>query len=289
MRVEAYEAVTAFGRHILMSAKEIAEEMGFRVLSFNVDGLYVKKEGADKEEDFEPLLKEIERRTKMPIALDGFFKWMVFLPSRVDKRVPVANRFFGAFKDGSVRVRGIEMRRHDTPPFVYQAQADVLRRMAAALGDVSEEELVTEVLDMMRLRVSQLRAGAIPVEDLLITQRLSRAPGDYKVPSPGGKAAKQLEMLGKNMQPGMRVQFMFTHTKLGVTAWQAGHPMHIDTIDTERYIRLLVRAVHNIISVFGIDEELIREQVSGQLWLLPYVWQKEEVVGRKVTSLRYVK
>ncbi len=276
MRVEAYEAVTAFGRDILMQAKETAEELGFRVLSFNVDGLYVKKEGADKEADFEPLLKEIERRTKMPIALDGFFKWMVFLPSRVDKRVPVANRFFGAFKDGSIRVRGIEMRRHDTPPFVYQAQADVLRRMAAALGDVSEEQLVTEVLDMMRLRVSQLRAGAIPVEDLLITQRLSRAPSDYKVPSPGGKAAKQLEMLGKNIQPGMRVQFMFTHTDLGVTAWQAGHPMHIDTIDTERYIRLLVRAVHNIISVFGIDEDLIREQVSGQLWLLPYLWQKEK-------------
>ena len=215
----------------------------------------------------------------MPIALDGLFKWMVFLPSRVDKRVPVANRFFGAFKDGRIRVRGIEMRRHDTPPFVYQAEADVLRRMAAALGDVPEEQLVTEVLDMMRLRVSQLRAGAIPVEDLLITQRLSRAPGDYKVPSPGGKAAKQLEMLGKNMQPGMRVQFMFTHTKLGVTAWQAGHPLHIDTIDTERYIRLLVRAVHNIISVFGIDEDLIREQVSGQLWLLPYLWQKEEIKG----------
>jgi DNA polymerase elongation subunit (family B) len=138
--------------------------------------------------------------------------------------------------------------------------------------------LITEILDMMRLRVSQLRAGLIPVEDLLVTQRLSRAPSEYKVPSPGGKAAKQLEMLGKDMQPGMRVQFMFTHTELGVTAWQAGHPLHIDTIDTERYIRLLVRAVHNIISVFGIDEELIREQLSGQLWLLPYLWQKDKVV-----------
>ena len=284
MRVEAYEAVTAFGRDVLMRAKETAEEMGFRVLSFNVDGLYIKKEGASKEEDYKALLDEIEKRTGMPIDLDGLFKWMVFLPSRMDKRIPVANRFFGTFQDGSIRVRGIEMRRHDTPPFVYQAQAEVLRRMAEAVGNVSEEDLVTDVLDMMRLRVSQLRAGLVPAEDLLITQRLSRAPSDYKVPSPGGKAAKQLEMLGKNMQPGMRVQFMFTHTELGVTAWQAGQALHIETVDTERYIRLLVRAVHNIISVFGIDEELIREQLSGQLWLLPYLWQKEVVEAEYITN-----
>jgi len=283
MRVEAYEAVTAFGREVLMRAKETAEEMGFRVLYFNVDGLYVKKPGADKPEDFKPLLKEIEKRTKMPIDLDGIFRWMVFLPSRTDKRAPVANRNFGDFQARRIRERGIEMRRYDTPPFVYRAQADTLRRLADALDNVPEEELITEILDMMRLRVSQLRAGLIPVEDLLVTQRLSRAPSEYKVPSPGGKAAKQLEMLGKDMQPGMRVQFMFTHTELGVTAWQAGHPLHIDTIDTERYIRLLVRAVHNIISVFGIDEELIREQLSGQLWLLPYLWQKEKVVEDMLT------
>ena len=100
----------------------------------------------------------------------------------------------------------------------------------------------------------------------------------------------QLEMLGKDVQPGLRVQFMFTHTELGVTAWQAGQPLHIETVDTERYTRLLVRAVHNIISVFGIDEEVIREQVSGQLWLLPYLWQKEEIIQEsKNVHLMYLK
>ena len=97
-------------------AKEAAEDLGGTVLHMYVDGLWVKKDGARTPEDFRPMLDEIAARTGLPVALDGIYRWVAFLPSRMDSRLPVANRYFGVFQDGSTKVRGIEVRRRTPPP-----------------------------------------------------------------------------------------------------------------------------------------------------------------------------
>ena len=51
-RIEAHEAVTAYGREALLRAKEAAEDMGFTVLHMYVDGLWVKREGASSRSTF---------------------------------------------------------------------------------------------------------------------------------------------------------------------------------------------------------------------------------------------
>lgn len=119
-RIEAHEAVTTWGREALLRAKEAAEEHGFTVLRMYVDGLWVKREGCRQPQDFQPLLEDIARRTRLPVALDGVYRWNTFLPSRVDARWPVPNRYFGVFQDGSIKVRGIDMRRRDTTPFIAE-------------------------------------------------------------------------------------------------------------------------------------------------------------------------
>jgi DNA polymerase-2 len=134
-RIEAHEAVTAYGREALLRAKEVCEDFGFTVLHMYVDGLWVKPEadGAiTRPAEYEPLLAAITEHTHLPISLDGIFRWVAFLPSRQDGRVPVPNRYFGVFQDGSLKVRGIEVRRHDTPPFIAQTQKDMLEILAQA-------------------------------------------------------------------------------------------------------------------------------------------------------------
>ncbi len=51
-RIEAHEAVTAYGREALLRAKEAAEDLGFTVLHMYVDGLWVKKDGASQVQRF---------------------------------------------------------------------------------------------------------------------------------------------------------------------------------------------------------------------------------------------
>ncbi len=68
--------------------------------------------------DFQEVIDEISRQTTLGVSLDGVYRWVAFLPSRMDPRVPVANRYYGVFQDGSLKIRGIEARRRDTPPWV---------------------------------------------------------------------------------------------------------------------------------------------------------------------------
>ncbi|NJN44420.1 MAG: hypothetical protein HC806_06680, partial [Anaerolineae bacterium] len=71
------------------------------------------------------------------------------MPSRADDRVPVANRYFGLFEDGRVKVRGIEARRHDTPPFIVQTQMDILHAMRRLPGDRPLSDCVPQVRQML--------------------------------------------------------------------------------------------------------------------------------------------
>ncbi len=48
----------------------------------------------------------------------------------------------------------------------------------------------------------------MPLEDLLVTQRLSREIAQYKDPSPAARAAAQLEAIGQHVRPGQKVRFL---------------------------------------------------------------------------------
>ena len=112
-------------------AKEIAEDRGYEILHALVDSLYVQKAGATRE-DYESLNAEIEARTELPLAIEAIYRYVVFLPSRQFADVPVPNRFFAVAEDGTLKVRGLELRRHDTPPLVARMQQEALEILAEA-------------------------------------------------------------------------------------------------------------------------------------------------------------
>lgn len=253
-RIEAHEAVTAYGREALLRAKEAAEDLGYTVLHMYVDGLWVCKDGDRQAADFQPLLNEISARTGLPIALDGIYRWVAFLPSRVDRRIPVPNRYFGLFQDGSFKLRGIEARRHDTPRFIKDVQMEMLELMGKVPQPV--DSLPAQV-SLLRRRLSELRSGNIPLERLLVTQTLSRTLEEYRSPSPVARAVAQLAACGKSMRPGQRVRFLFTRGEPGVQAWDA--PAAGPVIpDLGRYVTLLVRAASSIVEPVGVDEQTLR-------------------------------
>ena len=246
-RIESHEAVTAYGRETLLRAKETAEDMDFRVLHMYVDGLWVQRPGSQAVADFQPLLDEIVTQTKLPTALEGVYRWVKFLPSRMDDRVPVANRYFGLFQDGRVKVRGIEARRHDTPPFIAQTQMDILREMGHLPDDRPLSDCIPHVRQMLRERVRAIRAGKVKLEDLLSTQTLTRTLDAYRVKSPVARAATQLEEAGKPTRPGQRVRFLFTRGAPRVYAWDLPTPPDPAMLDIPYYGELLLRAANTVL------------------------------------------
>lgn len=261
-RIEAHEAVTAYGREALLRAKEAAEEMGFTVLQMYVDGLWVKKPGMKEAADFQPLLDEVARRTGLPIALDGLYRWVAFLPSRADPRVPVPNRYFGAMRDGSLKVRGIEARRHDTPPFVAETQLQMLKLLAECDAD-RPKPCIEKALALLRRRLDELRCLRVPLKSLVVGQTLSRALDEYRVPSPPARAAAQMKAAGAQPRAGMRVRFLYTRGAPGVRAWDLAEQVNPKTVDVHYYRELLLRAALSVLQPFGMTETLLRQRISG--------------------------
>jgi DNA polymerase-2 len=258
-RIEAHEAVTAYGREALLRAKEAAEDLGFTVLHMYVDGLWVQKDGASNITNFQPVLDEIINRTGLSASIDGIYRWIAFLPSRVDARLPVANRYFGIYKDGSHKIRGVEARRRDTPSWIVNAQLSLLGYLAAAQSADELPNRLPGAVSLLRKAWFDLQKGIVPLEGLVASQRLSKELNDYRVPSPAARAAIQLQRIGKQVKQGQRVRFLYTRGDPGVYAWDLPNPPSPATIDVRQYQKLLLRAANTVLQPLGVDEDTLRD------------------------------
>ena len=97
------------------------------------------------------------------MSLEGIYRWIVFLPSKVQPRRPVANRYFGAFLDGTLKTRGIASCRTDIPPFVKEVQEELLQQMAKAEDRKDLEGQVPDLLERLGDYAALLKtAGSTP-------------------------------------------------------------------------------------------------------------------------------
>jgi DNA polymerase-2 len=247
-KIESHEAVTAMSRELMLQAKEVAEDMGFTVLHMYVDCLFVQQEGFHKPSDFIQLMNAIEEKTGIPIALEGVFKWVAFLASKRDARVPVPNQYFGAFQDGTLKYRGIELRRRDTTLWVRKIQLKALEILAHANTPHEFADRVPDVMALVEGAKQDLRIGRVPLGELVVRQRLSRAIEAYKTPSPAACAARQLQAHGRQFAPGQSLEFLFARNASGVHAWELEEALDSGKLDTKRYYKLLDRAIQTVLN-----------------------------------------
>ncbi|MDJ0752170.1 MAG: DNA polymerase domain-containing protein [Ardenticatenaceae bacterium] len=264
-RIESHEAVTAYGREALLQAKETAEKLGYTVMHMYVDGLWVRRQGVNRPAQVQPLLDGIRQATGLPIALEGIYKWVAFLPSRQDPRVPVPNRYFGVFQDGTLKMRGIATRRRDTSKWIAEVQEQLLRRLAAVPEGCALTSCLPDLIAILQKNLKRLDDGEVDLEKLLIKQKITRPVEAYKTLSPAARAARQLHAAGKERRPGQRIPFLFTRSSDGVHAWDLPVPPLPRSIDTDRYGELLLRAAHAIVEPLGVPEEELKRMVWGEL------------------------
>jgi len=246
-KIESHEAVTAMSRELMLQAKEVAEDMGFTVLHMYVDCLFVQQEGFHRPSDFTSLMNAIEEKTGIPIALEGVFKWVAFLASKRDARVPVPNQYFGAFQDGTLKYRGIELRRRDTTLWVRKTQLKALEILAHANSPREFADHIPDIVRLVEGAKRDLRTGRVPLDQLIIRQRLSRSIEAYRTPSPAARAALQLQAQGRHFAPGQSLEFLFARNASGVHAWEMEETLDPGRLDTKRYYRLLDRAIETVL------------------------------------------
>ena len=264
-RVEAYECVTAFSRRVLLDTKRVCEERGFQVLHGIVDCVWLQKPGASVE-DYIKVGDAIRDETGLDIEFEGRYRWIMFLPCR-GQSYGALTRYCGVKEDGTIKVRGIELRRRDTPPLVKQLQLDLITCMAGA-DDLDEmQDLFPQLLDIVADYIDQVHNGTVAPENLVITQNISRTPGDYQQQCSQAIAAELAISYGQEIHPGQPVRYVHTDA-------QARHPHRRVALphtsaatqyDKDKYAELLLRATDTLLSMLGWNYERLVEHFSTKV------------------------
>jgi DNA polymerase elongation subunit (family B) len=254
---------------VITKAKLVAETMGFDVLHLYVDSLFVSRINASKE-DFQALVNEIERETRLPMELENVYSWFAFLGSRQNPNISVANRFYGIAANGEHKIRGIAQRRGDTTRFVAAVQRGVLEILARETDVSKLYALLPEVLLFTQTQLDALKSRRLPIDELVITQTLSRELDGYSVLSPLSSAARQLQAQGKSVKMGQRIRFIYISRAPGVYAWGLPNAPDPRTVDVPRYQALVLRAVHEILQPLGVTEQILKNWLFSKAgYILP--------------------
>lgn len=265
-RLEGHEAITAFSRESLLTAKEIAEAQGYSLLHAIVDSMWLEKAGATLR-DYEQLAADISRQIGLPIFVEGMYNWIAFLPSKRFPKAPVPNRFFGRFLNGAMKVRGLEVRRSDTPGFVRRAQAAMLETLSKAKSADECRARVPELLEELLERIDRLRSGRVPLAELAITKHLSQEPEQYQTDTILSQAAKDLASRGVYLSPGEAIQLVIVNSGAKDKISKAkAFALYDGSLgyDVEKYTELLLKAAESALWFFGCDYARLKALLSGQ-------------------------
>lgn len=269
-RLNSHEATSYFSRKNVMRARAIAASMGFEVNHLYVDSIFVSKIGATAK-DFQDLANKITEQTGLPMDFDGtIYPWFAFMGTRENPNIAVANRFYGLSPDGNHKIRGIALRRSDTPKFVANLQRNVLEVLSGEPNPSKLPALLPDIIKMVNERFDSLKKRSIPLEQLVVTQSLSRELNEYSVLTPLAHAARQLETQGKPARRGMLVRFIYTARFPAVHAWDLPNEPDPRAIDVYQYRELAVRATYEVLQPLGITERVLRDWlVNRASYVLP--------------------
>jgi DNA polymerase elongation subunit (family B) len=263
-RIESHEAVTAFGREQLLQAKEICEAHGYELLHALTDSVWIRQPGLT-EEELLALCREITAATDVTMSLEGRYRWIVFLPSKVRPHLAVANRYFGVFWDGTLKARGLAYRRHDVPVFIQATQWAMLEVLAEAESLADCVAHVARALEVLQDTWEQLATGHIPPLQLLVAKTVSQELEAYRVENATAQALRQLRAVGINLHPGERVRYLIRdahspNKEERVRAFPRLGPD--DGFDVAQYQAMLVDAASELLVPFGYDEAWLRRAMA---------------------------
>jgi DNA polymerase elongation subunit (family B) len=251
--VRVFQEINRQARIGMVQALNVCLNRGFEVIYGDTDSLFVKSPDASRD-DYLRLTAEVSEATGLPMGLDRHFRFLVLLNSSTDPRMVAARRYYGKLMEGSLFYRGIELRRHDTPPLFKEMQ----RRMMEMLFDAEDADQVLEdqlprVLELVRRTNRDVRRGRVDPRKLVVSKRLRRDLSEYRSLQPHVVAA----LLGANEDD--KVEFIYMNMErsnpylrvMPASMLNGGHQRY----DRKKYAAMTRRAAWNLLRPFVPNED----------------------------------
>ncbi|MFW9831784.1 MAG: DNA polymerase domain-containing protein, partial [Candidatus Thorarchaeota archaeon] len=164
----------------------------------------------------------------------------------------------------TIKVRGIELRRRDTPPFIKQLQQDLLTCLAGAEDADEMQQLLPTLLNIVKHYLDRLHSEDVATDDLTITQNVSRMPHEYQQQCSQAIAAELASRCGQAIQPGQAIKYVHTDSRSRHPLRRVALPNTTAAVhyDKEKYTELLLRATDTILAPLGWNYNKLAQYFS---------------------------
>ncbi|MDY6777022.1 MAG: DNA polymerase domain-containing protein, partial [Candidatus Nanohaloarchaea archaeon] len=253
-QLRVHEAINAYAREILLDAKEVFEQHGYRVVHGIVDSIWIQPRDNEDQTPIEDVCSQVSEEAGIRLDREHHYDWIAFCPKR-ETGGGALTRYFGKHRDG-FKVRGIEARQRSTPPYIEDCQR-------AMLDLLDRHHDPDAVIDFVQRQIHRLETGAIDPERLLITKRISRKPDEYTQSIKSAAAVKRArELHDHHIKPGMSVEYVVVDDDQdGIGRVRLPYE-EVHDYDAGFYREQLVRATESVLSPFGWDHNDVAEAVA---------------------------
>jgi DNA polymerase I len=258
-RIECHEAINAFAREILLTAKRRLEAGGWRVVHGIVDSIWVTPDpdvGDDERTALDALAASIGDAVDVRLEHEARYDWVAFVPQRESDAGALTKYFGSVAGTDEFKIRGIEARQRSTPPYVEAVQRACLERFDATRSPAA-------VLDRLETALERLHAGVVPISELVERRRVSRPLEGYTRHTRTVAALERARDQGLAVHPGQTVEYVVVDDEASTRERVALAHEDVESYDPAHYERLLVRAVESVLSPLGWDRAAIRRALSG--------------------------
>ena len=257
-RIECHEAINAFAREILLTAKQQLEASGWRVVHGIVDSIWVTPDpdvDDSQREDLDVLAREITDRVEIRLEHEAHYDWVAFVPQR-ESTAGALTKYFGKVAgEDEFKLRGIEARQRSTPAFVEEIQRECLDRL-------DETRSPEAVLGYLERAIAELHAGDVAVDQLVERNRVSKPLEGYTQNTLNVAALKRACDQNLAVHQGQDIEYVVVDDEK--SSRDRVSLVHEDgeTYDPSYYETQLVRAVESVLSPLGWDRTDIRRELA---------------------------
>lgn len=208
-RVEAHTAVTALAREVMLETQEIGEEMGLEMLHGIVDSVWLRaNKGRVEYKTVMEFCKRVSEKVNIKMSPKGVYKWMVIPSSRLHPSIAPLNRYYGVYRNGEIKTRGIETRRRDTCLYVGDCQMAMIKTLAQSNDKTGFLQRIPEAFEVCRNYMDKLYDHDVDLRDLILNASLTRDPHEYRAVSRAAVVAQQLVKAGQELHAGQQVRYI---------------------------------------------------------------------------------
>ena len=169
------ESTTAVGRHIITATADECGRRGMRVLGGDTDSLFV---GRADQKDIDGVIEAAKAAHGADLEVDKRFRYAILTGRK--------KNYLGVREDGTCDLKGLTGKKSHTPQFVRGCFDGVLARLSAARDEAGIEEAKKGIVADVTGAVNALRAGDVPIGDLLFRVRMTKGMGEYGAKGKGG-------------------------------------------------------------------------------------------------------